>query len=397
MFTQKENKDSILFLALLATVSPLATDMYLPAIPTIAKNWNIGTNFVSYSLILWFVSFALCLLAFGTISDKFGRKPVLLAGLSIFVIASFLCATAMNIQQLITWRILQGVGAAAPASMSMAICRDIYADEKRKRVLAYISIILSIVPITAPTLGSLFLRIADWRFIFVTQGILISITLTFSFFYKETLADKLERNIFHIFGRYKNLFLNRGYILANTIMGLIAGPFFGFIAFSPIVYIQIFHLEPSKFGLLFAFNASMAMLGAYLCTRLIKILSDNLIITAGIIGCVVSAACIILFGNVHYLVFASFMSVYTFSCGLSRPLSTNLILSQVDKDIGSASGFIVFYTFVVGSSCMALTTAKWERPILLFGTIAFILPLIVLILWPFLLKIIRLQSESKSV
>lgn len=396
MYTLENNNKYIIFLGLLATVSPLATDMYLPAIPAIAKNWNIGTDLVSYSLVLWFVSFALFLLTFGTISDKFGRKPVLLTGLGIFVIASFLCATATNIQQLITWRILQGMGAAAPASMCMAICRDIYVDEKRKRALAYISMILSIVPITAPTLGSFFLKFADWRFIFITQGMLTLITMVLSFLYKETLAEKLQSNIFHIFGRYKNLFFNRGYILANTIMGLIAGPFFGFIAFSPIVYIQVFHLEPSKFGLLFAFNASMAMLGAYLCTRFIRILSDNIIITAGIIGCVVSAAFIILFGNVHYLIFAASMSVYTFSCGLSRPLSTNLILSQVDKDIGSASGFIVFYTFVVGSTCMAITTAKWQRPILLFGIIAFILPLIVLILWPFLLKIVRLQSEAKQ-
>jgi len=393
MYKLKNNKEYIAFLALLSTVSPLATDMYLPAIPTIAKSWNIATNLVSYSLVLWFVSFAVCLLLFGTISDKYGRKPVLLTGLAIFLAASFLCATAMNIQQLIFWRIIQGIGAAAPAAISMAICRDRYHGEKRKRAFAYIGVILAVVPITSPMIGSLLLQFTDWRFIFLTQAFLTLFTTLLSFGYTETIGKKLTGNIFHIFIRYKHLVLNRGYMLANATMGLLAGPFFGFIAFSPIVYIQIYHLSALKFGLLFAFNASMSMLGAFLCTRLIKVFSDAVILTVSIIGCVVAGAGIIIFGSVHYLAFAAFMNIFTLCCGISRPLSTNLILSQVNSDIGSASGFIVFYTFVIGSTCMALTTAKWDKPIFAFGIITLVLPLIVLMMWPIMLKIIRNQNS----
>jgi DHA1 family bicyclomycin/chloramphenicol resistance-like MFS transporter len=393
MFKLQTNKENILFLGLLSTTSPLATDMYLPAMPTIAKLWNVTTHTVSLSLVLFFAFFAGCLLIFGTLSDKFGRKPVLLTGLFIFVSASFLCATAANINQFIIFRILQGIGAAAPSAISMAICRDLYDGEKRKRVLAYMSIILSVVPITAPSIGSLFLKFADWRFIFLTQALLVSLTLLLTFGYTETLREKLSGNIFHIFSRYKNLILNKGYILANSVMGLIAGPFFGYLAFSPIVYIQIFHLDTATFGLLFGINAAMAMLGAFTCTRLIKNFSDNIIITCGIAGCVIAAAGIALLGSTHYIVFAAFMSTFTFFSGLTRPLSTNFILTQVKTDIGSASGFIVFYTFVVGSTCMAITTANWQHPILAFGLIAFLLPLFVLLLWPVLINITRNQNN----
>ncbi len=392
MFKLRTDKEYILFLGLLSTVSPLATDMYLPAIPTIAKTWHIGTDLASLSLVLFFVSFAVSLLTFGTLSDKFGRKPVLLTGLIIFVVGSFLCATAVNIQQLIIWRIIQGIGTAAPSAISMAICRDIYEGEKRKRALAYIGMILSVVPITAPSIGSLFLKFADWHFIFVAQGLLTALTILLSLGYTETLKEKLTGDIFHIFGRYKALLFNKGYILANSIMGLLAGPFFGYLGFSPIVYIQIFHLNTALFGLLFGLNAGMAMLGAFLCTRLIKVFSDNKIITVGISGCVISALGIMLLGHINYYIFAIFMSIFTFCCGLTRPLSTNLILSQVRSDIGSASGFMIFYMFVVGTTCMALTTAKWHNPIFAFGLIAFILPLLVLIMWPVLLKIIRNQN-----
>ncbi|MEN6383923.1 MAG: multidrug effflux MFS transporter [Phycisphaerales bacterium] len=387
MYKLKTNFEYIIFLGLLSMVSPLATDMYLPAIPTIAREWNIGTDLVSYSLVLCFAAYAIGLLIFGTLSDKFGRKPVLISGLFAFVTASFLCATSTNINQLIFWRILQGIGGAAPASMGMAICRDRYEGEKRKRALAYISIILSIVPITAPSIGSLFLKFAHWRFIFLTQAMLTFLTTMLSFGFTESLNEKLNGSIFHIFGRYKKLLANKGYMLANSVMGLIAGPFFGFLGFSPIVYIQIFHVSVEKFGLLFALNASMAMLGAFLCTRLIKVFSDNKIITFGILGCVVSAIGILIFGKFHYLVFAIFMSFFTFCSGLTRPLSTHLILSQVRTDIGSASGFIIFYVFVVGTICMGLTTAKWHDPILVFGIITFALPMVVLLLWPILLKL----------
>jgi len=396
MYKLKTNKEHIVFLSLLATVSPLSTDMYLPAIPIIAKNWHIGTDIVSYSLISWFISFAISLLITGTISDKYGRKPVLLTGLGIFLVASFLCATAMNIRQLIFWRIIQGIGAAAPAAISMAICRDLYHGEKRKRVLAYIGIILAVVPITSPTIGSLLLQFSDWRFIFHVQAFLTLFTTLISFGYIETIGERSTGNIFHIFYRYKNLVLNRGYMVANATMGLIAGPFFGFIAFSPIVYTQIYHLSSLKFGLLFAINASMSMLGAFLCTRFIKRFSDAAILTVSILGCVAAATGILIFGSVHYLLFAAFMSIFTLCCGISRPLSTNLILSQVNSDIGSASGFIVFYTFVVGSTCMAMTTAKWSHPILAFGVITLVLPLIVLMMWPIMLRIIRQQDSETN-
>jgi DHA1 family bicyclomycin/chloramphenicol resistance-like MFS transporter len=397
MYKLKSNFEYIIFLGLLSMVSPLATDMYLPAIPTIAHQWHIGTDEVSLSLVLCFVAYAIGLLVFGTLSDKFGRKPVLLTGLPMFVAASFLCATSANIHQLIFWRILQGIGAAAPSSMCMAICRDRYEGEKRKRALAYISIILSIVPITAPSIGSLFLKFADWRFIFLTQALLTTLTTLLSFGFTESLNEKLNEGVFHIFARYKKLLANKGYMLANSIMGLIAGPFFGFLAFSPIVYIQIFHLSVTEFGLLFALNASMAMFGAFLCTKVMKFFTDNKIITFGICGCVAASIGILIFGRHHYLAFAGFMSFFTFCSGLTRPLSTHLILSQVRTDIGSASGFIVFYVFVIGSICMGLTTAKWHNPILVFGIITFILPMIVLLMWPILLKLTREENVEKSV
>ena len=91
-------------------------------------------------------------------------------------------------------------------------------------------------------------------------------------------------------------------------------------------------------------------------------------------------------GHWHYLAFAGFMCAITFFCGMSRPLSNHLILQQVDRDIGSASSFIVFYQFLVGAVCMRIVTTDWSDPIFVFGLVALLLPASVLAIWPVLLR-----------
>ena len=386
----------VLFLGLIAAVPALSTDMYLPAMPTIAHQWGISEARVGLSLVLWFVSFSIFLLVYGPLSDKYGRRPILLAGLSIFTLSSFLCAFSANVFQLILFRIIQGAGAAAPSAMCMAICRDRYEGDQRKRALAYVSIILLITPMVAPMIGAMLLKFVSWRAIFISQGALTIVTLLISLRYKETLTSPLTQKLFRLFGRYAKLFGNQNYLLCNNAMGIIVGPFMGYVAFSSIVYISLYHLSEQVFSLLFGINAMISMAGAFLSTRLTKYFSDVRILTVCFIGYACSGVGIMLLGHIHYLFFAGFMGGISFCLGLSRPLSNHLILEQVNEDIGSASSFIVFYQFIIGSICMAVATADWTHPIIIFGVLATIVPLLVLLLWPLLLHRLRLTNTKSD-
>ncbi len=395
--SQTDGIGYIAFLAVIAAVPPLATDMYLAAMPIIASRWGVPDNHVALSLVLWFVTFSLFLLICGPLSDKYGRKPILLVGLSVFSLASIACALAANVVQLILFRMLQGAGAAGPSSMCMAICRDRYEGMQRKRALAYIGIILALAPMIAPLIGAALLRFSGWRAIFVLQASLGGLTLLVSLRYEETAAERLSAKLLALIGRYRRLGSNRRYLLANSAMGLILGPFYGFIAFAPVVYIQIYDLSNQAFGLLFGFNAFMSMLGAFVCTRVMKLLSDTCLLTICLIGCVAGGAGIVLWGGWHWAAFAASMCVVTFFCGMSRPLSNNLILEQVRHDIGSASSLIVFYQFMVGAACMRIVTAPWKSPIFIFGLVAVSLPLAVLAMWPSLLGLLRTpQAATES-
>ena len=379
----------IVFLAMIAAVPAMATDMYLAAMPTIASQWNVPDSRVGLSLVLWFVAFSAFLLVCGPVSDRHGRKPVLLAGLPLFVAATFACALAQNVWHLIGFRILQGIGAAGPSSMAMAICRDRYDGFQRKRALAYIGIILTVAPAVAPTVGAWLLAWLNWRAIFLTQGILGIVTLLVALRFRETAAERVCGNLLGLLGRYRRVIENRRYLLTNMAMGLILGPFYGFIAFSSIVYIQIFGLSERAFGLLFGINALMSMAGAFTCTRVIRYFSDSVLLSVCLIGCTLAGGGILMAGRWHYLAFAGFMCAITFFCGMSRPLSNHLILQQVDRDIGSASSFIVFYQFMVGAACMRIVTTQWSHPVFIFGLVALVLPASVLAIWPLLLRMLN--------
>jgi MFS transporter, DHA1 family, multidrug resistance protein len=384
----------ILFLGMVSASAAISTDMYLPALTTIASQFGVGEHVVGLSLVLWFAAFAVTLLVWGPLSDRMGRKPILTAGLGLFMLSSLLCAFSQDVTQLIVFRILQGMAASSPASMCMAICRDRYEGDRRKKTLAYMGMIVGITPILAPSIGSFVLNFLSWRFIFVGQAIASAATLAMSTAYVETIREKMTGTFLQMADRYRVLVLNVRYILAVSIMGLVAGPFFGYLAFSSIVYMKLYGVSPQVFGVLFAASAAAGITGGFTCTLLTGRVSDTKLVTVCLTGCTVGGLCVLLFGGMHYLAFAGAICTYTFFSGMSRPVSTHLILEQVKTDIGSASAFMVFYNFMLGAVCMSYATAPWSRPILAYGIIAVTMPAIVLALWPLLLRLIETNAPA---
>jgi MFS transporter, DHA1 family, multidrug resistance protein len=386
----------VVFLGMVSASAAISTDMYLPALTTIAAQFGVPEHLVGLSLVLWFAAFAVTLLVWGPLSDKYGRKPILTIGMGLFLLSSVLCAFSQNVAELILFRILQGMAASSPASMCMAICRDRYEGDRRKKTLAYMGMIVGITPILAPSIGSAVLKFLSWRYIFAAQALAAALTLAMSTAYVETIRQRMSGTFVQMADRYRVLILNRRYILAVSIMGLVAGPFFGYLAFSSIVYMKLYGVSAQVFGMLFAASAISGISGGFTCTLLTGRVRDTRLVTVCLTGCTVGGLSVLLFGGMHYLAFAASICIYTFFSGMSRPVSTHLILEQVKTDIGSASAFMVFYNFMLGSVCMSYTTAPWPKPILAYGIIAITLPTIVLAMWPVLLRLIELHAEGPA-
>ena len=387
----KKTVKYIAFLSSLGGIPALTTDMYLAAIPKIAAGWHVSTELINMTLTLWFVSFSIGLLFSGSLSDKYGRKPILLIGLMGFIGSSLLCGISTNPIMLITSRILQGVSASAPSAISLAICRERFIGSTRKIALAYLGIMLSLAPIIAPSLGSLILMVSSWRFIFICQAFSGIVIFIMTLKYTETNKSPLVQPLIKLLGRYMVLFKNKRYIIATLTLGMLLGPFYGNIAFSPIVYIEIFKRSDFEFSMLFALTAACSILGAFIMAKLNNKISDITLISICFIGIIAAGIGLLAFGKISYLSYFLCAAVIAFFSGMSRPISNHLILGFVNTDIGSASSFLVFYQFIFGAICMSYASYQWKvmPPVMMFGVMVVIVSLFSILIWQGVKRLVK--------
>ena len=371
-------------LALLGAFPPLATDMYLPAIPMLQSRWGVSLSTVNLSLSLFFISFSIGLLICGPLSDRFGRKPVLIRGIGVYVAGSLMCALSQNIYSLIGFRILQGLGAASASALCMAICKDRFEGQEREQILAYIVVIVALAPMLAPILGARILIYADWPWIFVMQAVLGAISLICVCFMRETLETPVKSGLFQMIGRYGRLFRNGRFMGYNLMMAIGVGPMFGFIAGSGDIYIRRFGLTEQAFSYFFAFNAVAMMAGAFACSRLVRRLPTRGLITTGFLGILGGSIWLLITGTQGPWSLALPMFAITFCLGLSRPLCNSQALEQVSTDAGSASALLVFTQFIVAAQSMWIISLNWADKVHTLALMATGAATVALIFWSLL-------------
>ncbi len=361
----------LLLLSLLAAFPPISTDMYLPALPMLQTAWGADLSTINLTLVLFFVFFSFALLAYGPVSDSFGRRPLLLAGIAVYILASILCGTAHGVGCLIVFRILQALGAASASALCMAIAKDLFLARERQQLLAHLGVIVALAPMLAPVIGGWVLKWLNWRWIFFIQaawGVLAWIGVLRM---PEPLQNKVPATFRQIPGRYLGLFKNRRFITISVLMALVMTPVFAFIAGSPAIYITHFHMDAQMFGLFFGGNALAIMIGAFTCSRLARRMPGWPLLQAGFAAMAAGGLGIWLIGPKGPLPFAFSMFLVTYCVGLTRPLSNNLVLEQVSQDVGTASSLMIFLYFVAGAGAMAAISMEWSSRIRVIGLLAF--------------------------
>lgn len=379
--TKTSNRKMLVLLSLLAAFPPLSTDMYLPALPLLSKTWQQPMSVINLTLVGFFTSYCIFILIYGPLSDKFGRRYPLLAGIGLYTVASLLCAGAENIVSLIIFRVLQAAGAAAASALSMAITKDLYQGKERQRLLAYMAIIMGLAPMLAPLFGGWIMTWASWPWVFLAQAFIGIVAWGGVFQMEEPLRTKCDDSIGKTIGLYLQLFANKRYLLLVFLFSGIVLPHFAFIGSAAEIYIDNYGTTEQVFGYFFAFNALAIVTGAFICSWLQKRIDPKSILTISFGG--------ILLGGV--IMFTGFfqgpwslaipMAIASFSFGLSRPPSNHLILEQVDKGVGTASSFMIFIYFMTGAFAMWLISLEWANKVEVISLLAIISGGIVLAIW----------------
>lgn len=350
-----------LVLGLLSTLGPIATDMYLPALPSIGTSLGASMTEVQWSLMAFFISLGLGQMVYGPLSDRIGRKPPLYFGMLLFAAGSVGCALATDIQSLVAFRLMQGLGACAGMVVPRAIVRDLYTGAEATRLMSLLILVLSVSPLLAPLAGSLLIDWAGWRSVFwaigVTAGIGLLLIATSLPETRPPSQIPLERPALGPVQAYLHLFRDRRFMGLAMIGAFGMASFFAYLANSSFVLIEQHGLTPRQYSLAFAVNAA-SFIGAAQFTGLLGARFGLAAVVR--VGAAGFAAVMALLMVLHLaglqqlgLMLVLLFIGYGF-LGLVSPPATVLGLEEHGAIAGAASALLGTFQFAVGALVIAV-------------------------------------------
>lgn len=377
----------IALITVLNMTAPLSTDMYLPSFPTMIEEFAVSARVLNLTLVGFFLFFAVGMLLFGPFSDRYGRKPVLVAGLGLYLAASLACAAAAGIGQLILFRVIQALGAGCMVSVSTALVKDSFDGRLRGTVLATIQSMSVIGPMLAPIIGAFIVQYASWRTTFLVLAGISACSLTAAMFLEEPLppAARLRGPVLGSLTRLLVVARNPSFTSLLLIIALIPAGFMAYISVSSYIYQDFFGLSETAYSLFFATNAAASVLGPVTYIAINKRVPARAIITAALSLALLGGLAVLAVGRLAPLLFLLAFLPYSFSSSLLRPVATDTLLNQQDSDTGSASALIHFGNTAMGSLGMVAATLPWPDFVTGLGTLAAGCALLALLGWGWLL------------
>ncbi len=330
-------------LAMLTALGPLATDFYLPSVPDIAVVFRAGTAGAQATLSAFLFGFAAGQIVYGPLSDRLGRKPVLLFGLALFAVATVVCAFAVNIEMLVAGRFVQALGASGPIVLGRAMVRDLYEGPRAGRELARMGMIMGVVPAIAPVLGGVLHDAFGWRSTFIASlffATCLAVWIVAAL--PETLRRRLDEPLSILKG-YGLLLRNRPYRVYVGLVGLAYGGLFAFISGSSFVLMGVYRLTPIQFGLSFALGVLGFIAGTIVAQRLVGRLGLDGVIRLGVLclaggGALMTALALI--GTGSSLEISGPMALYAAGVGLTMPQGQAAAMMPFPERAGSASSLL---------------------------------------------------------
>ena len=362
----------ILLLGSLAAMGPLAIDMYLPTMPSIADSLHTDMASVQRTLSSYFVGLAIGQLIYGTLSDRFGRKRPMLFGLAVFALASVGCAMATSVQALMALRFLQALGGCAEMVISRAVVRDRFDGREGTRIFSSLMLVMGAAPIVAPLLGGFFVLHGGWRMSFwllavvaCTCFVVVCVNL------RESLptSHRLSHGVTEVSRIFATLLRHKRYMAHTLASSLLLTGLFAYVGSSSFVFIELFHISPQWFWTLFGANAAGLIGSSQINGRLSHRIAPHIILRRALIVSVISGAVLMLSAGIawpaslewaHYATFFPAIFIYMSSAGFIFPSATALAMGPQGRIAGNASALLGFMQFVISGCGTWLVSALFD-------------------------------------
>lgn len=348
--------------ALLVAVGPISMALFTPAMPEIVRAFGTTEAAVKMTLSLYFAGFALAQLVCGPLSDGYGRKPVTIVFMGVYLVASVGALLAPNVELLIAARFLQGVGAAAGFTISRAIIRDLYANDRAARIMNVTGMILAIGPALAPTIGGLTLTVANWHAIFALMvGLGLAAIGVTHFCLTETVArDPSRIRPAAVARSYGALLRNRYFMLSSLVIAGTVGALYTQATVIPFILMDRVGLSPTQFGMGMLMQSGLFFIGTLVVRRMMFRLPAAGLVPVGLafvaIGSVLLAVLLRLQAPSFLNVMAP-IGVYAFGIAFVMPSMTVAAMASFPRIAGSSSaltGFMQMGAGLVGGTVAAM-------------------------------------------
>jgi DHA1 family bicyclomycin/chloramphenicol resistance-like MFS transporter len=358
-----------LLLGGLTATPPLAMDMYLPSLPEVTDSLRAPAATVQLTLTACLLGMALGQLVVGPMSDRWGRRRPLLAGLLVYVVATALCALAPTVEFLVGFRLVQGLAGAAGIVIARAVVRDLYDGVAMARFFSTLMLIGGVAPIVAPLIGGQILRVTDWRGVFVVLTVIGALLAALVWArLPETLpvAERHTGGVVDALHSMRRLLADlpfTGYMLTG---GFAFAALFAYISASPFVVQEIYGASPQTFSLLFGVNSvGLVVVGQINGKVLVGRVGLDRVLGVGLLVVTAAAAALLLmtagvFGEVGLFPVAAGLFVLMSAMGVTLPNAQSLALLRTKHSAGSASALLGTSSFLIGAVASPLVGMAGE-------------------------------------
>lgn len=337
-------------LGMLTAFGPFVTDFYLPVLPEMTGYFHTTPALASMSLTAGMIGLAAGQLFIGPLTDKYGRKRILVGSMLLFVVASLLCIFSGDIFMFNAMRVLQGLAGAGGIVIAKSMSADMYTGRELASFMALLGAINGIAPVCAPVVGGLMAGVTSWTGVFAVILAVGLVLMVCSMFLPETLqpANRIRKSVIKVYGNLFRVFRNSRFTLSVMAEMACFFMFFAYIASSPFIMQQVYHLSPLGYSLCFGLNALMIGVGAAMATRF---RSQGTCLRFGGLGMLAGTLLLAFLLNTAMPLWIVMLAyIYTLICfGLMQPPLTAIALDSERDNAGAASAIFVASGFVAGA------------------------------------------------
>lgn len=357
--TSQSQHPPLWMLSVITLIASMAMHIFVPALPQVAAKFESTATLAQLTLTAYIVGMGTGQMIYGPLSDRYGRRPVLMCGMLMFTAASLLALSAPNIGLLMFARLVEGLGAGAGLVLGRAIIRDCYEGEQATKMLSLLNLFLLLAPGLSPFVGSVLTETFSWRAIFIALAGMGCLNLALTYFLlRETIRHK-EPSFRAVFIDYGILIRSANFIRYSLAGGCTANSIYAFIGVSPFIFVHQLHRSPHELGLYLAINISGMAVGSFLTRNLVgRVSSRSLLKFGNSLSCIGAATlCIIaLWGELDVWNVLASTFAFTTGAGMVSPITLSRALNVNPHVSGSSSGFYGFCQQVIGAACAAIAS-----------------------------------------